>query len=39
MCAGGSIVIMGETPRGKERRLREFLDLRIDSSIGDSGEK
>jgi len=26
-------------PRGRGERLREFLDLRVDPSIGDLGEK
>jgi len=30
---------MGEIPRGKRRRPREFLNLRVDPSIGDSSEK
>jgi len=30
---------MGGILRGRGRRPREFLDLGVDSSIGDSGEK
>jgi len=32
-------MIICEIPRGRERRPREFLNLRVDPSIGDLGEK
>jgi len=37
--AGGSTVIMSEIPRGRGRMPKEFLDLGVDSSIGDLREK